>query len=65
VHCVCGFTQHTPSLGLGDYVAAGLHAIGITKQRYVAIKRLLGLKPQCRCKERREKLNNLGRRLNG
>lgn len=44
--------------GLGDMVAAGLAAVGITKERASAV---LG-KP-CNCGARQEALNALGRRL--
>lgn len=44
--------------GLGDMVAAGLSAAGITKER---VSRLLG-KP-CGCKKRQDALNKLGKRL--
>jgi hypothetical protein len=44
--------------GLGDMVAAGLSAVGITKER---VSKILG--KQCGCAKRQEKLNELGRRL--
>ena len=44
--------------GLGDYVAAGLSAVGITPER---VSKALG-RP-CGCKERQSRLNELGRRL--
>lgn len=44
--------------GLGDIVASGLAAVGITKQR---VSQALG-KP-CNCGQRQEALNDLGRRL--
>ena len=43
--------------GLGDYVAAGLSAVGITPARVSAV---LGVK-DCGCKKRQAKLNELGR----
>lgn len=46
------------SPGLGDMVAAGLAAVGITPERVSA---LTG-KP-CGCKKRQEALNALGRRI--
>jgi hypothetical protein len=49
-----GQVRHVP--GLGDYVAAGLEKLGITKQR---VSRLLG-RP-CKCRERQRRLNELGR----
>jgi hypothetical protein len=45
--------------GLGDYVAAGLSAVGITPERVSAA---LGVK-DCGCKKRQQRLNELGRRL--
>jgi hypothetical protein len=45
--------------GLGDMVAAGLSAVGITPERVSAA---LGVK-DCGCKKRQAKLNELGRRL--
>lgn len=44
--------------GLGDMVAAGLAAVGITKER---VSKVLG-RP-CGCGQRQEALNKLGRRL--
>lgn len=45
--------------GLGDMVAAGLSAVGITPERVSAA---LGVK-DCGCKKRQEQLNDFGRRL--
>jgi hypothetical protein len=45
--------------GLGDVVAAGLSAVGITPERVSAA---LGVK-DCGCKGRAEALNALGRRI--
>ena len=47
-----------PKAGLGDMVAAGLSAIGITKERVSA---LAG--GDCGCSKRAEQLNELGRRI--
>lgn len=47
-----------PRPGLGDAVAAGLNAVGITKAR---VTRLLG-KP-CKCLERQQRLNEMSHRL--
>lgn len=44
--------------GLGDMVASGLSAVGITKER---VSKLVG--GDCGCKKRQEALNALGRRL--
>ena len=45
--------------GLGDMVAAGLSAIGITKER---VSKALGVK-DCGCKKRQQQLNDLSRKL--
>jgi hypothetical protein len=45
-------------LGLGDMVAAGLSAIGITKERLAVI-----LGGDCGCSQRQKVLNALGRRI--
>jgi len=47
-----------PRPGLGDMVAAGLSAVGITKERVSA---LVG--GDCGCKQRQEALTRLGHRL--
>lgn len=44
--------------GLGDMIAAGLSAVGITKERVSA---LAG--GDCGCKKRQEALNDLGRKI--
>lgn len=44
--------------GLGDMVATGLSAVGITKER---VSKFVG--GDCRCHNRQEALNALGRRL--
>jgi hypothetical protein len=49
--------------GLGDYVAAGLSKVGITSERYVKAKALVGLKRKCHCPERQRKLNDIGRAI--
>lgn len=46
--------------GLGDYIAACLSAVGITKERVSA---MLGV--DCGCAERQEALNNWGRETLG
>lgn len=48
-----------PRKGLGDHVADGLAAVGITKER---VSRLTG-KKDCGCKKRQELLNKLGQRV--
>lgn len=62
--CVCDYMQLggvTP--GLGDWIAACLHRVGITRYRYQRIKKLLGLSPTCRCPERQAWINRFGRRV--
>jgi hypothetical protein len=54
--CVC---EQPQKHGLGDLVASGLSAIGITKERVSAA---LGVK-DCGCKKRQQQLNDLGRRI--
>lgn len=49
--------------GLGDMVEAALKAVGITTARYQKLKGALGLKRQCNCCGRKNKLNQLGKKL--
>ena len=59
LRCVSGVVYHQCTIaGLGDMVAGGLAAIGITPERVSAITG----KP-CRCKQRQQALNDLGRRI--
>lgn len=63
---LCGFStacknavwHKCKAMGLGDLVAAGLAAIGITEERVSA-----AIGRPCGCGERREKLNELGRQI--
>jgi len=48
--------------GLGDMVAAGLSAVGITKDRAQAVAQAVGLQ-DCGCEERQRRLNALGQKL--
>lgn len=60
--CLCDYEQLggvTP--GLGDWIAAGLHRIGVTRYRYQLLKKRLGLKPTCKCPQRQQSLNAIGR----
>jgi hypothetical protein len=50
------------SAGLGDIVAAGLDAVGITKERVQAVASAVGVK-DCGCAKRQAALNRLGERL--
>lgn len=64
IHCGCGYVQENgPVAGLGDYVAAGLHRVGVTRRRYVRLKRALGLAADCHCPRRQRRLNEMGRRV--
>lgn len=45
--------------GLGDMVAAGLDAIGITKERVQAVASVVGIK-DCGCQQRQQKMNSWG-----
>lgn len=51
-----------PPPGLGDMVAMGLSAIGITEERVQAIAAAVGIR-DCGCKGRRAALNAAGKRL--
>lgn len=55
-------TRRNCSGGLGDIVAAGLDAIGITKARAQAVAQAVGL-AHCGCEQRQRLLNDLGRRV--
>lgn len=48
--------------GLGDIVASGLAAVGITKERAQAVASAVGVK-DCGCKKRQAALNKLGEKL--
>lgn len=64
VFCACGYIQEGgPIPGLGDYVAAGLHKLGVTRQRYNRVKRAIGLNDNCKCGQRQRKLNELGYKI--
>ncbi len=64
IFCVCGYTQENgPTPGLGDYVAAGLHMIGVTPQLVANAKAAVGLKRRCGCRKRQRVLNQIGRAL--
>lgn len=51
---------HTPQRGLGDYIAAGLTAFGITEERVSAV-----VGGDCGCKKRRAAANLLGAKYLG
>jgi len=48
--------------GLGDMVASGLAAVGITKERAQAVANAVGVK-DCGCAKRQAALNKLGEKL--
>ena len=52
--------DNTP--GLGDRIAAGLSAVGITKDRAQTVANAVGLE-DCGCVERQQQLNEFGYRL--
>ena len=54
--------QPTAAPGLGDMVAAGLAAVGITKERVQAVANKVGIK-DCGCKKRQAALNRAGQYL--
>lgn len=64
IFCACGYVQENgPTAGLGDYVAACLHMIGVTPQLVANAKAAVGLKRKCGCRKRQRVLNSLGRKL--
>ncbi len=56
----CNCASRRP--GLGDMVAAGLDAIGVTKERVQAVASAVGVK-DCGCAKRQAALNRLGEKL--
>ena len=52
------------SPGLGDMIAAGLDAVGITKKRVQSVASKLGIK-DCGCNKRQKAANELGRKYLG
>lgn len=61
---VCSTSMPAQKPGLGDIVASGLAAVGITKERAQAVASAVGVK-DCGCKKRQAKLNELGHRYLG
>jgi hypothetical protein len=59
---VCETSKPRAKPGLGDMVATGLSAVGITKERVQAVASAVGVE-DCGCKKRQEALNNLGRKF--
>lgn len=76
MHCVfedgkcvrCGVKRNQPypvrecNPPLGDRIAAGLSAVGITKARAAAVAKLAGI-DDCGCQQRQQLLNDIGYRL--
>lgn len=60
--CKCEVNDTRP--GLGDLVAAGLSAIGITEERVQRVANAVGIK-DCGCGRRKAALNRLSDRLLG
>jgi hypothetical protein len=48
---------------LGDLVETALTSVGITKERWVAAKEIIGMPPACDCEDRKLYLNKLGEQL--
>lgn len=72
----CGFTSPAPTLhppercfrtcdklGAGDFLALGLSAVGITKERIAYVRGMLGLAGCGGCPQKQEALNELGKKL--
>jgi len=57
---VCGRTE---VIRLGDKIESALAAVGVTKDRWVSVKSLLGLPATCRCDARQTWLNQLDANL--
>lgn len=60
----CPASAAPPRPGLGDYIAAGLDAVGITKERVQALASKVGIK-DCGCGKRQEIANELGAKYLG
>lgn len=57
VEHVCG---RVAAPKLGDRVEAALTAVGVTKERWISLKKALGLPPTCSCDSRKLYLDRLG-----
>lgn len=56
--------RHTsPNRGLGDLAEDFFKSLGITEERYRAVKAKLHLDPHCGCADRKRWLNEVGARL--
>jgi hypothetical protein len=54
---------HPSPAGLGDLAAEFFASLGITEERYKAMKVALDLDPMCGCADRRKWLNAMGKKL--
>lgn len=52
-----------PAPGLGDLAAQFFASLGITEDRYQAVKVAWHLDPKCKCADRRRWLNEMGAEL--
>lgn len=52
-------TRDCQANGLGSYIEELLESIGITKDRYMEVKRMFGLPHRCNCDRRKEWLNKV------
>jgi hypothetical protein len=50
-------------MGLGDLAGAFFESLGVTEDRYRAVKVALHLDPKCNCADRRRWLNEVGAEL--
>ncbi len=57
IHCEC------PILGVGDYMAKGLAAFGITKERVAWVGKQFGLSGCFGCDQRQESMNEAGKKI--
>ena len=57
-HCPVGASQESRIRGLGDVVAKGLDAVGITKDRVQAVASRVGI-GDCGCQKRQDALNRM------
>jgi len=49
----------------GDNLEKALKKLGITSERYIEVKKIFGLPPNCGCAARREWLNKVGHWISG
>lgn len=64
IFCACGYVQENgPTPGLGDYVAAWLHLVGVTPKLIANAKAAIGLQRKCGCRKRQRRLNAVGKLL--